>query len=79
VRPAPNRVITALDDDPQEALFMAELAHGGARPYRIVDGTLVTDLRGSSFAVRVFRLGEAYYAARDNEFGYVNCEVTISD
>jgi hypothetical protein len=54
---------------------MAELSHGGDLEYEIKDGRLTTELAGTQFAVTVYKVGDKYVAARDNEFGYANYDV----
>lgn len=44
--------------------------------YEIRDGKLVSELDGTPFEITVYKLGEKYMAARSNEFGYANYEVT---
>lgn len=48
---------------------------GAPAAYEIKDGRLVTSLGGVNFDVYVYRIGNRYYAARSNEFGYANYEV----
>ncbi len=43
--------------------------------YAIRNGRLVTTLAGSPFEVTFYKAGDAYYAARSNEFGYANYQV----
>jgi hypothetical protein len=43
--------------------------------YEIKDGKIFTSLGNSPFEVTVYKLGERYYGARSNEFGYANYEV----
>src|SRR5262245_55642222 len=43
--------------------------------YQIKDGKIVTSLGNTPFEVTVYKLGERYYGARSNEFGYANYEV----
>jgi hypothetical protein len=69
------RLITAVDGKPTDLREMAEVAHGGEAQYEIRDGHLITELAGTRFAVSVYKLGDKYVAARDNEFGYANYQV----
>ena len=48
---------------------------GLASPYYINNGKLVTQLVGTPFEVTVYKLGDKYYGARSNEFGYANYEI----
>jgi len=49
--------------------------HGTTMPYRIEGTKLVTHLSQEPYAYTVYKLGDAYYGARSNEFGYVNYEI----
>jgi hypothetical protein len=51
---------------------------GNATPYSIVDGKIMTTLGGKKIGVTVYKKGDKYYAARSNEFGFVNYEFLIS-
>jgi len=44
-------------------------------PYSILDSKLITTLAGTPFSVTVYKLGDTYYAARSNEFGYANYQI----
>src|SRR5262249_8211638 len=48
---------------------------GTTQPYYINDGKLVTVFAGTPISATVYKLGGKYFAARSNEFGYVNYEV----
>jgi hypothetical protein len=48
---------------------------GSTASYVIRDGQLITTINKSEFAVTVYKLGDKYYGARSNEFGYANYEV----
>jgi Protein of unknown function (DUF3604) len=48
---------------------------GATVPYEIDDGRLVTYVAQDPYAVAVYKLGDAYYGARSNEFGYANYEI----
>ena len=47
---------------------------GETTPYQITNGKLVTTLSQASLEITVYKLGDKYYAARSNEFGYANYE-----
>jgi len=55
-----------------------DLALSGYRgetvPYEIANGKIVTDLSQTPMETTVYKLGDTYYAARSNEFGFVNYE-----
>jgi hypothetical protein len=44
-------------------------------PYSIKDGRIVTMVGNTPIAMAVYRLGDRYYGARSNEFGYANYEM----
>ena len=48
---------------------------GASSSYQIKDGKIVTTLGDSPFETTVYKLGDKYYGARSNEFGYVNYEI----
>jgi hypothetical protein len=48
---------------------------GVTSPYRIADGRMVTMLSQDPYSVAVYKLGDVYYGARSNEFGYANYEI----
>ena len=48
---------------------------GVTTPYTIVNGKVVTTLSQAPIEVTVYKRGDAYFAARSNEFGYANYEV----
>jgi hypothetical protein len=48
---------------------------GVTTPYTIANGRVVTTLSQAPMEVAVYKLGDTYYAARGNEFGYANYEI----
>ena len=70
-----HRLVTAVDGKPADMREMAELSHGGDLEYEIKDGHFTIELAGTQFAVTVYKVGDKYIAARDNEFGYANYQV----
>ena len=48
---------------------------GLTSPYYINNGKLVTQLLGTPFEITAYKLGDKYYGARSNEFGYANYEI----
>jgi len=48
---------------------------GTTSPYKIEGGKLVTFVSQDPYAVTVYKLGDTYYGARSNEFGYANYEI----
>jgi hypothetical protein len=48
---------------------------GLTSPYKIEGGKLVTLVSRDPYALTFYKLGDTYYAARSNEFGYANYEI----
>jgi hypothetical protein len=48
---------------------------GTTIPYQIEDGKLITLVSQDPYAYTFYKLGDTYYAARSNEFGYANYEI----
>jgi hypothetical protein len=48
---------------------------GTTIPYKIEGGKLITFVSQDPYAVAVYKLGNTYYGARSNEFGYANYEI----
>jgi hypothetical protein len=51
---------------------------GITTPYKIEGGKVVTTLSQAPFSITMYKLGDTYYAARSNEFGYANYEIIPS-
>ena len=48
---------------------------GTTTPYKIENGKVVTAISQDPFSVTIYKLGDTYYGARSNEFGYANYEI----
>jgi hypothetical protein len=48
---------------------------GATSPYKIEGGKLVTFLAQDPYSFTIYKLGDTYYGARSNEFGYANYEI----
>jgi hypothetical protein len=48
---------------------------GTPSPYYVNNGKIVTVIAGTPIEVTAYKLGDKYYGARSNEFGYVNYEI----
>ncbi len=48
---------------------------GQSSAYSIKDGKIHTSVGNAPFETTVYKLGDKYYAARSNEFGYANYEI----
>ena len=44
-------------------------------PYKVEGGKLITFVSQDPYSVTVYKLGDTYYGARSNEFGYANYEI----
>ena len=51
---------------------------GTTTPYKIQQGKLITYVSQDPYAFTIYKLGDGYYGARSNEFGYVNYEIVKS-
>ena len=48
---------------------------GTTNPYKIEGGKLITFVSQEPYSYTLYKLGDTYYAARSNEFGYANYEI----
>jgi len=48
---------------------------GTTTPYKIQQGKLITYVSQDPYAITVYKVGDSYYGARSNEFGYANYEI----
>jgi hypothetical protein len=48
---------------------------GTSSPYYINNGKIVTVIAGTPIEVTAYKMGDKYYGARSNEFGYANYEI----
>ena len=48
---------------------------GTTTGYKIEGGKVVTTISQDPFAVTIYKMGDTYYGARSNEFGYANYEI----
>ena len=61
---------------PSEVGNVAQTGYQGmSSAYSIQNGKIVTWLQQTPFEVTVYKVGDKYFAARNNEFGYVNYEI----
>ena len=61
---------------PSEVGNVAATAYSGmSSAYAIQNGKIITWLQQTPFEVTVYKLGDKYYGARSNEFGYANYEI----
>ena len=51
---------------------------GNTTPYKIEGGRVVTKVAQDPYSVAIYKLGDTYYGARSNEFGYANYEMIPS-
>ncbi len=49
---------------------------GTSSPYYINNGKIVTELVGTPIEISVYKMGDKYFGARSNEFGYANYQLT---
>src|SRR5262245_32845559 len=68
--------VGAYDDVPSGyGNVMREGYQGTTIPYKIADGKLITFVSQDPYSVTVYKLGDTYYGARSNEFGFANYEI----
>jgi Protein of unknown function (DUF3604) len=61
---------------PSEVGNVAQSGYQGmSSAYSIQNGKIVTFLQQTPFEVTVYKMGDKYFAARSNEFGYANYEI----
>ncbi len=62
--------LQSLTGDPVGASY-----YGTSQTYNIQDGKILASLVGTPVEITVYKVGEKYLAARNNEFGYANYEI----
>ena len=74
-----RRLILSVDGKPPQPGEIFDVtgasALGSPAPYEISGGKIITTLGETPFAVTVYRVGDKYWGARSNEFGYANYEL----
>lgn len=70
-----RRLITAVDGEVPEPDGADGLFHGGQMSYELSGGQYRVEIAGTLFEVTVYRLGDRYFGARNDEFGYANYEI----
>ena len=55
--------------------LMRDGYQGTTIPYKIEGGKLITFISQDPYAVTLYKLGDTYYGARSNEFGYANYQM----
>jgi len=48
---------------------------GNTTPYKIEGGKVITKVAQDPYSMAIYKLGDTYYGARSNEFGYANYEM----
>jgi hypothetical protein len=51
---------------------------GNTTPYKVEGGKVLTKVQQAPYSVTIYKLGDTYYGARSNEFGYANYEIIPS-
>jgi len=74
-----QRLIANVNGDIPKPSEVGDVFHGGSlgtgTAYAIKDGAIVTTLGNLPYEATVYKVGDKYFAARSNEFGYANYEV----
>ncbi|WP_245439733.1 DUF3604 domain-containing protein [Microvirga aerophila] len=77
-----RRLITGIDGVAPEPGEIGDVLHSGEigapAGYEIKGGKIITTLMNSPYEVAVYQLGNKYYGARSNEFGFANYEMDVS-
>ena len=66
-----NMTIPSVLGDAVEGSYL-----GTSRTYNISNGKIVSALVGTPIEITVYKLGDQYFGARSNEFGYANYQLT---
>ncbi|KAA0910803.1 DUF3604 domain-containing protein [Pusillimonas sp. ANT_WB101] len=72
-----KRTVTTLDSESSQGGDPHSVS-GSSAPYEIKDGHIVTTIDGTPFELTVYRSGDKYIAARNNEFGHANYELAFA-
>ena len=48
---------------------------GATTPYKIEGGKVITKVAQDPYSMTIYKVGDTYYGARSNEFGYANYEI----
>jgi hypothetical protein len=74
-----QRLIMNIDGKVPQPSEIGDVMHGGSVGassfYAIKDGKVVTSLGNAPYQVAVYKVGDKYFGARSNEFGYANYEI----
>jgi hypothetical protein len=74
-----QRLIGNVNGEIPKPSEVGDVFHGGltgqGSAYEIKDGAIVTTLGNAPYEATVYKLGDKFFAARSNEFGYANYEV----
>jgi hypothetical protein len=74
-----QRLITNVNGEVPLPAQVGDVFHGGALGsssfYAIKDGKIQTTFGNAPYQVTVYKLGDKYFGARSNEFGYANYEL----
>jgi hypothetical protein len=74
-----RRLVTAIDGNlpgsEQAGKMVTIVAAGAIASYHVDGGRLITAVGEGELDVRVLKLGDNYYGARDDEFGFANYEL----
>ena len=69
-----SAALQSLAGDAAEGAYL-----GASRTYNIANGKIVTELVGTPIEIAVYKLGDKYFGARSNEFGYANYEMVPAE
>jgi hypothetical protein len=77
-----RRLITNVDGKIPQPGQVGDVMHSGElgspSSYAVKDGKIVTSIGNLGYEVTVYKLGDKYFGARSNEFGYANYEIVAA-
>jgi hypothetical protein len=73
-----KRLVTAIDGKTPNPADTGDLVFDPETEYKIQNGHVIAYVDGTSFDAIVYKLGNKYIAARNDEYGYANYEVNIA-
>jgi hypothetical protein len=73
-----KRLVTAIDGKTPDPAQTGDLVFDPETEYRIQGGHVIAYVNGTEFDAAVYRLGNRYRAARNDEYGFANYEVEVA-
>jgi Protein of unknown function (DUF3604) len=73
-----KRLVTAIDGKTPDPSTTGDLVFDPETAYKIQGGHVIAYVNGTEFDAAVYKLGDKYVAARNDEYGYANYEVDVA-